>query len=300
MTMPSPLPALPGSDVTAGSGPAEAATLDRLLDDAAPTAAVPIGVALAGHLDLLDDEHGDLLGPLIVPAPLVPALQEAAPGGLTAVRILLAAGSDDDGPDGAGSDGAGSDGAGSAALRRARAALFDDDRFELLGVRVVVPAGDPATATRQLLADLDLSVPAWIAVPPGPTAAAALDVLVADGAENACVDLSAGTDAELADLIRGLVDRDLSFRAGFAAGVLRGRTPGVLNVLCAVRAALNGAGSAELAAILAESRPEPLASAVRRMSDADAAVCRAFLSAIELADVGAALAELHRLGLLPG
>jgi hypothetical protein len=65
-----------------------------------------------------------------------------------------------------------------------------------------------------------------------------------------------------------------------------------------VRAALNGADAPEIAAVLAEQRVAPLASALRRMSDADAAVTRAFLDAVVVPDAEKTARELAALGLV--
>jgi len=49
--------------------------------------------------------------------------------------------------------------------------------------------------------------------------------------------------------------------------------------------------------VIGEPRPEPLASAARRMSDADAAVVRAFLGSVACGSVSVAVDELRALGL---
>jgi hypothetical protein len=273
------LPGLPGSSAEEGCGAAEPAALDGLLQDAAGAAGVPIGTAPSRHRELRAGPHPDLLGPVVVPAGQLPALREQAASTQAPLPVLLAGDLDQ--------------------VRAARAALFDDDRLELVGVVVPLPPGDPGRAARDLVAALDLSVPAWIAVPPGPGADAALRELVADGAEHVTVDATAADDATLAGMLRRLVDDDLTFRVSGSPGIRRGSAPGLLNLLCAVRAALNGAEPAELAVVLAQIAPEPLVSAVRRMSTADAAVTRAFLAGVEVPDPWQALAELDRLGLLP-
>jgi hypothetical protein len=288
MSSPTALPALPGAADDPGTGPVEPPLLDELLDDAGP---------LAAHRDLLAGEHRDLVASLLVRATVEEAaalVDDLAPGD-AGIRVVLAAQTLD-------------------GLRLARNTLLDVDAVDLVGVRLAVPrldlasggplGTDPAAATRLLLDALDSSAPAWITVPPGAAAEPVLDVLTADGAENAALDVASDGPEAVAGVLRRLVDRDLSFRVSGAAGVL-GTTapdgaPGVLNLLGATRAALNGAEAAELAEILACRDPAPLTSALRRMSAADAAVLRAFLVAVEVPDAGAAGTELSRLGLVPG
>jgi hypothetical protein len=289
--MPTPfaLPALPGSSPDPGTGPAEPAALDGLLDDAGALTATPVTVALGRHRELLAGPHRDLLGPMLIPAREAGPLREALGSGDLGLRVLLVA----DAPDGKDP---------LAALRTARGTLLDEDRIEVVGVRLPLPPlADPETAARALLAALDLSVPAWVEVPAGLGALAALEVLAADGAENVSLDLSSARDEQTAVVLRRAVDLDLSFRIGSAkvgVGVHRGAVPGLLNLLCAVRAALNGAEVSDLERVLEQARPQPLVSAVRRMSGADAAVARAFLIGAQTPDPLTAIEDLAALGLL--
>jgi len=278
------LPGLPGSATDPGSGPAETAALDGLLDDGG-AARVPLAAALAAHRDLRDGPDQDLVATLVVPAAAAAELATLLGPADLGLRVLLAASGPTALPD----------------LLAARSALIDADLVEVVGLRLPLPAGpDPARAALALLAGLDATVPAWITLPPG-VPAAALDVLAGDGAENVAVDLAGTPPAALAALLRDLVDRDLPFRAAGADGLGRGASgvPGALQVLCAVRAALNGAEVPELARILAADDPAGLTSVVRRMSAADAAVTRAFLPAVEVADAPTAVADLRLLGLSP-
>jgi hypothetical protein len=278
------LPGLPGSAADPGEGPAEDAALDGLLDDGGLRGTGP-AAALDAHRHLLRGDHRELVGALVVPAGSAAELPPLLTAGDLGMRILLAA----DGPEAL------------DALLAARSVLMDEDRAEVIGLRLPLPAlpGDPAAAAQALLASVHSTVPAWITVPAG-TPASALDVLSRDGAENVAVDVAGADPVALAGLLRDLVDRDLTFRATGAPGILRADgTPGVLNLLCAVRAALNGAETAELAEVLLATGSAGLTSAVRRMSAADAAVTRAFLAAVEIGDATAAAAELDRLGLMP-
>ena len=101
----------------------------------------------------------------------------------------------------------------------------------------------------------------------------------------------------MAALLRRAVDLDLSLRVTGAGGGAAA-TVQLLAALCAVRAALNGAGVPEIEGVLAERRVAPLASALRRMSDADAAVVRAFLEGVVVPDAEQAAGDLAALGLV--
>jgi len=199
-----------------------------------------------------------------------------------------------------------------ATLRVARNLFVDDDRVELVGVEIPLPADLPAsTAARAVVDTLDFTAPAWLRPGPDHDWGQALAVLAEDGAEG--VALAAGgpdalPPAVLAGMLRAAVDRELTVRVtgGPLPWVRPGPDPatgpaphGTLNLLCAVRAALNGADTVQLTAILAAVDPAPLLAAVRRMSDPDAVVVRAFLAAVPMAPVGRAVDDLAGLGLLP-
>jgi hypothetical protein len=258
------LPALPGSSDDPGTGQVEPPLLDELLDDAG---------SLAAHRDLLTGDHRDVLATLLVPATAeaTTALVENLLPGDAGIRVVLAA-----------TDLVG--------LREARSLLLDVDEVELVGVRLTVPHLEDGP---ELLLDaLDVSVPTWITVPPGAAADVVVDALAADGAENAALDLACGAEAAAA-VLRRLVDRELSFRASGVDDAV-----GALAVLAATRAALNGAGTGELATILAARNVAPLVSALRRMSAADAAVTRAFAAAVDVPDATVAVGEFAALDLL--
>ncbi|HET9657622.1 MAG TPA: hypothetical protein VFP72_19885 [Kineosporiaceae bacterium] len=305
--MPHPLSGLPGSEPGPGAGPVSPALLEALFDDAA-LLAVPepdLTASLDRHRRLRAEPAGELLlGPLLVPAGRVEALTQALLPGDHALPVVLVP---DPGPGPAGPREAVAQ---LAALRTARYLLLDDDRVQPVGVVVALPGGtDPGAAARAVVDALDFTVPAWLRPAPGDDGAGLLEVLAEDGAEGLALP-AAGPDALpdrlLAALLRAAVDRELTIRAtGGPLPLLRPPAgvatdgPGALNLLCAVRAALNGAETAELTEILVAVEPGPLLSAVRGMSDADAAVVRAFLAAVPLAPIASALVELDDLALLP-
>jgi hypothetical protein len=273
------LPGLPGASADAGEGPVVSALLDTLL-------------LAEGTLDSARDAsrawYADLVAALLVRADGVQRLQEQLVPGDLGLRIVLLA---QPGP---------GDPTGLLGLREARNRLLDDDRVELTGAHVVLPPGQLATGgVDDLLAELDLTVPAWVEVTPSGGWQGALDALAADGAEHLAVRLpaDAGGTGDVAALLRRAVDLDLTLRVS-GAGSGGASTLELLAALCAVRAALNGADTAEIAAVLAERRVAPLASASRRMSDADAAVTRAFLDAVVVPDAERAALDLAALGLV--
>jgi hypothetical protein len=232
---------------------------------------------------------GDLVGPLLVPAGAMEGVQEQLRPGDLGLRLVLVA---QPGP---------GDPAGLLGLRGARNRLLDDDRLELTDVHIPLPSGQLGReAVAELLAELDVTVPAWIEVTPSAGWEQALEALAADGAEHLAVRLppaATGPVEAAAAQVRHAVDLGLSVRVT-GAGSGAASTVQLLAALCAVRAALNGADVPEIAAVLAEQRVAPLASALRRMSDADAAVARAFLDAVVVPDAEQAARDLAALGLV--
>jgi hypothetical protein len=233
-----------------------------------------------------------------VPGAGTAALQESLTTADHGLRVTLVA---EPGP---------GDPAGLLALRVARNLLLDDDRVELTGVHLPLPVyAEPGVAAAELLAELDFTAPAWVEVPAVPGAERALRAIAADGAEQLALRLPAGAaDADAvtgvtpghtatAALLRSAVDLDLTLRVT-GSGTRAASVIEVLAVLCAVRAALNGADAPEIAAVLAERRAAVLAAALRRMSDADAAVARAFVDGVAVDDVARAAGELATLGLV--
>jgi hypothetical protein len=308
----SALPGLPGATEEAGSGPVVETLVDGLLADPVPVppgsagfepdgGTVPIerphvADALATHRDHRGSWYGDLLGPLRVPTS---AVSDVAAGLIARdhgmpVMLVPPPGSPDP----------------LAELHAARALLIDDDRVQVTGVELPLPrAAEPALAARAALAALDVSVPAWFVVPPDTAWLPALDVLAEDGAESVALHLGrAGSAATgtgdgwtgAAAVLRRAVDLDVAVAvtAGGLPVVTDGTGCGLLNLLGAVRAALNGADVAEVAAVLAATTPEPLAAAARRMSDADAAVVRAFLPVVTCPSIRSVVEDLESLGLI--
>jgi len=277
------LPGLPGAGHP-GTGPVVDPLLDDLLSDFVPavptisgaaseTGAAAVALALAEHRDHHEAWYGDLIGPLRVPASATVALLGALRPGDHALPIVLT-------PDPASDDLL-------ARLRAARALLLDNHRVELVGVELPFAAADSAAdAARRALDALDFTVPAWFMVKAEPGWEPAFDVLAQDGAESVALYLPKPVSREIfagvAAVLRALIDRELPYAVtdGLSGLVTSLEGHGLLNLLCATRAALNGAETADLTGILAETAIAPLASAARRMSEADAAIVRAFLPTV--------------------
>lgn len=274
--------ALPGASLEPGSGPVVEALLDALLDDAAGLApAADLTAVLQRHRDGRQDWYDPLLGPLLVPTGVLPALSDALQPGDHALRVVLVAAPGEPDPLGA--------------LRADSAQLMDADRVELVGVQLTLPAGDPGPTMRAVLDALAFSVPASLDLPLRPGWEQALAVLAEDGAERVALRPTGWSHHDLAAVLRRAVDLDvaLTVPAGIDRLLRDDEGHGLLNLLAAVRAALNGAEAPEVAQVLAERRPAPLCSGLRRMSEADAAVARSFLESVGCLDVPAATAELR-------
>lgn len=281
--------ALPGASLDPGSGPVVDALVEGLLDDAAGLRpGADLAEVLARHRAGRDDWYDPLAGPLLLPTGVLPALAEALLPADHALRVVLVAGPDLPDP--------------LAALRADSAQLLDADRLELVGVQLTLPDGDPARAARAVLDALAFTVPASVDVPLRPGWEQALAVLAEDGAERAAIRPSGWSHHDLAAVVRRAVDLDvpLTVPTGIDRLLRDDEGHGLLNLLAAVRAALNGAETDDLAAVLAERRPGPVCSGLRRMSDADAAVARAFLLSVGCPDVAAAAADLRGTGLVTG
>ncbi|GAB3247133.1 hypothetical protein [Kineosporia babensis] len=285
------LPGLPGSDHP-GTGPVVEPLLDGLLADVVGEDAAR---SLGAHRDHRRAWYGDLVGPLWVPVPATEQVIYAlhtSDAGLPVVLVADASGGDD--------------AAMLEDLRRARFQLLDNHRVELTAVELPFAgagAGSVADRARVMLESLDFTVPAWFSVPAEPGWEPAFDVLAEDGTESVSLHLPADVTTGApgaATAMRALIDRDLpySITAGVSGLVTDESGFGLLNVLGATRAALNGAEAAEMAVVLAETDGEPLAAAVRRMSEADAATARAFLPVVVPPSIREMITALEAEGLI--
>ena len=302
------IPALPGSDDSAGAGPAVRSLFTGLVDDAAvfPPGLAPLRDAVSAHHAHRRSWYEDLVGSFLVPAPhgaelaaVVSALPEPAP---LDVVVVADAGSPDP-----------LAGAVATATDLARV-----DGVHPVALEVPLPGGeDQAIAARDLLRRLEGPVSAglrvWVEVQRETGWQEALRVLAGAASEQVGAKFRTGGTVpeafpsvdELAAFLRAAVDAEATFKltAGLHTAVrgpdaTGGHHHGLLNVLCGVRAALNGAEAPEVAEVVAETRVERLASAVRRMSEADAAVLRAFFASFGCCGVTDPIGELAALGLV--
>jgi hypothetical protein len=265
-----------------------------LVDDAAvfPPRGASLDEAVAEHRTHRSAWYADAVGPLVVRAAQVADLLDVATPG-DDLRVAVVGSADD----------------GLAGLVEAAHLLLDqEDRAELAQVEIALPVGhDPGLATRTLVDQLALSVPAYVEVP-RVGFEAALDVLAEDGAERAKLRTGGTTaeaypsEAELGSFLLACVGRRLPFK--LTAGLhtaLRTTTAegfeahGVLNVLAAVAAAVDGADVDAVVELLATRTVQPLLPAV---AGADVAAVRRLFLSFGCCAVTDPLGSLAGLGLL--
>jgi hypothetical protein len=272
----------------------------RLIDDAAvfPPGSAPLDRALSEHLTHRSAWYAGLVGPLLVSAAQVPVLLELlAPQSLPSPLLVGVVA-----PEGMEQAQTAVHAARSAraveivAVELPLAAVDDVSRAwsELgAGQRAVWWEVDRAGYLREQLGRL-----AGAAKTAGPGGAK----LRTGGADAAAFP----TEAEVAAFLRHAIDVELTFKltAGLHHAV-RSTDPatgleqhGVLNLLCAIKAALNGAEEDELEGVLAERDPAPLITRTHGMSAADASVIRAFWSSFGCCGVTEPIQELVALGLV--
>lgn len=279
------------------SQPAERALFTRLFDDAAvfPPGLAPLPRAVEEHLARRTADVADLVGPLLVPASAAEELLTLplpGPSGRSGPVLTVAL--------------IGRPGVAVAAVGEALSRLGQDGRVEVAGVEVGWSPGWELA--------LDWQLPVSVEVPRGTEQAKALrDVAAhAGGREGVQAKFRTGATAttdvpaphELAGFVRACIDADLGFKlTGGLHHAVTGTHDGepqfgFLNVLHAVRWALNGAEVDELEPLLAEQDPEPVLEAVSRMSIADASITRAFFTAYGCCGVMDPIGELSTLGLI--
>lgn len=266
------------------------------MDDAAvfPPGNAPVPQAVQEHHVHRQAWYGDLVGPLLVrPAQVGELLAATRPGDDLEVGLVADAN------------------AGLAGLVDGVHALLDqDDRARLVQAEVALPSGhDPAAATRLLVDQLTLSVPTYVEVP-RTGFDGALDVLAEDGAERAKYRTGGTTPtavpsaAELGAFLRGALDRRLSFK--LTAGLhhlLRAQTSdgavqhGILNVLAAVGAGVDGAPATTLVQLLEQT---DLSAVLDVLAGVDVAAVRRSFVSFGCCGVTDPIDELVAAGLLDG
>ena len=272
--------------------PAEPALFAGLVDDAAvfPPGNAPLAEAVRLHRRHRTSRYAACVGPLLVPASAAGELVSLLDGAPLRVGVI------------------GRPGVAAADVAAAVSLLRSAPGVEVAGVELGWAADWRATD----FADL----PRTLEVPRGPEQAVAIADLASDASDAVVLQAKLRTGAtdtwawpdetELATFIRDTIDHDLGFKlTGGLHHVVRGthdgeEQHGLLNVLAAVRWALNGEEVGELVPLLAERDPAVLVPQVTRMSAADAAIVRAFFTAYGCCEVTDPLGELTTLGLTQG
>jgi hypothetical protein len=282
-------------------GSASPSLFTALVDDAAmfPPGNAPLDRAVGEHATHRTAWYADLVGPLLIPASRMTDLLD-----LLAAQLLP-----EPLPVGVVARGG---------LEEARAALTAADRrAEVAVVAVELPldsVDDVARGWTELsggesrAAWFELDREGYLREQLGRLAGAARS-----GGPGGAKLRTGGTEpsafpaeTELAAFLRHAIDLDLTFKvtAGLHHAVRRTDAAtgleqhGVLNVLCAIKAALNGAEEDELAEILADRDEAMLVERTHAMSEADASVIRAFWSSFGCCGVTDPIGELAGLGLL--
>ena len=272
--------------------PAEPALFAGLVDDAAvfPPGNAPLAEAVRLHRIHRASRYAACVGPLLVPASAAPDLTGLLDGAALAVGVI------------------GRPGTPASEVADAVALLRRIPGVEVAGVELGWTPDWRATDFGGL--------PRTLEVPRGSEQKTAVADIAADASDSVVLQAKFRTgatetwawpdEAELATFVRTAIDHDLGFKlTGGLHHVVRGthdgqEQHGLLNVLAAVRWALNGEEVDELVPILAERDPSVLVPQVTRMSAADAAIVRAFFTAYGCCEVTDPLGELTTLGLIQG
>lgn len=272
--------------------PAEPALFAGLVDDAAvfPPGNAALADAVRLHRGHRTSRYAASVGPLLVPASAAFELVGLVDGEPLRVGVI------------------GRPGTAASEVADAVAVLRRAPGVEVAGVELGWTPDWRATDLGPL--------PRTLEVPRGPQQAEAVADIAADASDTVVLQAKFRTGAtetwawpdelELATFVRTAIDHDLGFKlTGGLHHVVRGtydgqEQHGLLNVLVAVRWALNGEEADQLAPLLAERDPEALVPQVTRMSAADAAIVRAFFTAYGCCEVTDPLGELTTLGLIQG
>jgi hypothetical protein len=284
------------SSAAAPAPPADPALFRRLVDDAAvfPPGLAPLPRAVREHRAHRSSGYAALIGPLLVPASDAGELVELVPPGAEPLRIGLIA----------------RPGTPLRTVTDAVHLLHQHDQVEVAALEV---GWTPEWR------DLDLGdVALVLEVPRGRDQGRALDDIAVEGADEARVLAKFRTGAtpawdwpdeqELAAFLSEAVRRDLPFKlTGGLHHVVRGthsvhgvaeEQHGLLNVLAATHAALQGEHPAELAALLAERGSQRLAPLVAALGGTEAAAVRRLFTAFGCCGVTDPVFELAELNLI--
>ena len=276
--------------------PADPSLFSLLIDDAAvfPPGLAPLPAAVREHRGHRASWYAALIGPLLVPASAAEELAGLVDPSDTVLRVSLVA----------------RPGTGLRTVTDGVQLLRDHRAIELAGVEM---GWTPEWR------DVDLAdLPLTLEVPRGPDRTAALADVArdADDAGELQVKFRTGAtpqwdwpaEGELASFLGAAVELGLAFKlTGGLHHAVRGthtvgshdeEQHGLLNVICAVRAALHGANPEAVEALLAERNPEALVSLVCDLDSADATAIRTYFTAYGCCGVTDPVGELHELNLI--
>jgi hypothetical protein len=281
----------------AAARPAEPALFTALVDDAAvfPPGNAPLAEAVRRHRIHRASPYAACVGPLLVPASgageLRGILGDQTRHAEEALRVAVV----------------GRPGTPAAEVADAVSLLGGTAGVEVVGVELGWTPDWRETS---------FGLPLSLEVPRGPAQLDAIADLATEVSDSAPLQAKFRTGAtdtwawpdegELATFIRAAVDQDLGFKlTGGLHHAVRGthdgqQQHGLLNVLVAVRWALNGDEVDELRPLLAERDPAVLVAHTIRMSAADAAIVRAFFTAYGCCEVTDPIGELTTLRLVEG
>jgi hypothetical protein len=272
--------------------PAEPALFAGLVDDAAvfPPGNAPLAEAVRRHRLHRTSRYAACVGPLLVPASAVGDLGPLLDGRPLRVGVI------------------GRPGTPGSEVAAAVELLLATEGVEVAGVELGWTPDWRTTDFGGLPLSLEVPRGADQLTAVADLAAEASDVFALQGKfrTGATETWQWPDEAELATFIRTAIDHDLGFKlTGGLHHVVRGthdgqEQHGLLNVLAAVRWALNGEDVDELVPFLAERDPVVLVPQITRMSAADAAIVRAFFTAYGCCEVTDPIGELTTLGLVQG
>lgn len=266
-----------------------------LVDDAAvfPPGDSPMTDAVRAHREHRRAPHGALVGPFLAPVSRMAELLDALDEDAASDPLDLALVAD----------------TGLVEAAEARAVLLDDDRVELVGLELALPADGPLGESAALTLDsLDFALPAAIEIPRAAGWRDALATIADDGAERAKFRTGGLTAAahpseqELAERIVAAVELGARFKltAGLHHPVRRTdpetgfEEHGFLNALAATATAIGGGDVDAVAAVLAE-REEAALLAV--LATADPRAVRARFTSFGSCSIDEPVASLRELGM---
>ncbi|MFN8156162.1 MAG: hypothetical protein U0R68_01980 [Candidatus Nanopelagicales bacterium] len=292
----SPQPSSTAAALAGLSPDAALALLVGLIDDAAvfPPGDAAMADAVVAHRAHRRSAHGVLVGPFLAPVSRMAELLDAldADDSTDPLDLVLVADT------------------GLVEAAEARAVLLDDDRVELVGLELALPADGPLGESAALTLDsLDFALPAAIEIPRAPGWRDALVTIADDGAERAKFRTGGTTAAaypsetELAERIVAAVELGARFKltAGLHHPVRRTdpdtgfEEHGFLNALAATAVAIRGGDVEAVAAVLAERDAAPLLAV---LADADARAVRARFTSFGSCSIDEPVAALRGLGMI--